>query len=316
MVLRGDFIFEDVKSALDDDGFSESAHLDVSLWSKSRGGRSVALVGDGVIVLGEDDRIREAIEVLVEGTGSIDEEEEVGDIVRALGETVLYMVDTRCDYRRCSVWGVGVQVERRDTVAAYAYMFRDEEAADDARHDVEDDLGDALDDVGGEVSGALLLVRGFVDDDRIDIDRRSGVLSFIEEDDAPVASVAVAAPIATPRTARRPRHRRRQLQRLWQPPLRLFRRWPSRRLPPPQHQGQRRRSCRPLLIPTSPTMPSLYCPLAIFPASRPITSRRARDSSTSRVTCGRRRRLSTTAGTSPGGSRCRVKVTVRARPLH
>ena len=105
VVLRGDFIFEDVKGALDDDGFSERAHLDVSLWSKSRGGRSVALVGDGVIVLGEDDRVREAIEVLVEGTGSIDEEEEVGDIVRALGETVLYMVDTRCDYRRCSVWG-------------------------------------------------------------------------------------------------------------------------------------------------------------------------------------------------------------------
>ena len=202
LVLRGDFYAEDVQDALEDADFRERSHREVDLWNDRRSDVSVAFVGEGVIVIviGEDDRVREAIDVFKEGAGSLREEEEVAAIVDALGEALVYRVEERCEYSGCGMWGTGVSVERGDTVAAYAYAFRDEDRAEREVDEVEDDLEYTFDDLEVDVEGSMVVVRGFVDEEYIEIDRSSGDLAYAiwEEPAAPAAPAPAPWPTPVP----------------------------------------------------------------------------------------------------------------------
>ena len=108
VILRGQFVAEDVQASLEDDRFRERPYLEVGVWRNSRMELSVAFVADDVIVLGEDDRVERAIDVFKEGERAVAQDEDVLAIVEALGETLVYSIDTRCRYRRCRTWGAGV----------------------------------------------------------------------------------------------------------------------------------------------------------------------------------------------------------------
>ena len=52
VILRGQFVAEDVQASLEDDRFRERPYLEVGVWRNSRMELSVAFVADDVIVLG------------------------------------------------------------------------------------------------------------------------------------------------------------------------------------------------------------------------------------------------------------------------
>ncbi|MCH8205411.1 MAG: peptidylprolyl isomerase [Chloroflexi bacterium] len=208
VVLRGQFVAEDVQASLEDDRFRERPYLEVGVWRNSRIELSVAFVADDVIVLGEDDRVDRAIDVFREGERAVAQDEEVLAIVEALGETLVYTIDTRCRYRRCRTWGAGSRVERGETFVTYAYLFRSEDAAEEAEDEVRDDVEDALDGLRVEVDQSLVVVSGRVDEGLVEIDTTSGALVFIgdeeqEEEEVPAVAVreVVVQPVPVPTPA-------------------------------------------------------------------------------------------------------------------
>ena len=206
VILRGQFVVEDVQASLEDDRFRERPYLEVGVWRNSRMELSVAFVADDVIVLGEDDRVERAIDIFKEGERAVAQDEDVLAIVEALGETLVYSIDTRCRYRRCRTWGAGSRVESGETFVTYAYLFRSEDAAEEAEDEVRDDVEDALDKLRVEVNESLVVVTGLVGEDLVEIDTISGALVFIGDDDEEevravaerVATAALAAPAAVP----------------------------------------------------------------------------------------------------------------------
>ena len=140
IILRGRFVVEDVEDALDDDGLRDSVHRDVTVWSERRGGVALAFVGEDVIVIGEEERVEDSVDVFIDEARSMDRDDEAEAIVDALEDALVYSVAEDCGYRACRRQGSAVRVEAGDLVAVFAFLFRNDDAAADAEGDIEDDL--------------------------------------------------------------------------------------------------------------------------------------------------------------------------------
>ena len=181
-ILRGRFVVEDVEDALDDDGLRDSVHRDVTVWSERRGGVALAFVGEDVIVIGEEERVEDSIEVFIDGTPSMDRDDEAEAIVDALEDALVYSVAEDCGYRACRRQGSAVRVEAGDLVAVFAFLFRNDDAAADAEGDIEDDLEDLVDDPRTETDGEMVIAESPVDEDQLGLDR-NGALAYRLEGD-------------------------------------------------------------------------------------------------------------------------------------
>ena len=176
-ILRGRFVVEDVEDALDDDGLRDSVHRDVTVWSERRGGVALAFVGEDVIVIGEEERVEDSIEVFIDGTRSMDRDDEAEAIVDALEDALVYSVAEDCSYRACRRQGSAVRVEARDLVAVFAFLFRNDDAATDAERDIEDDLEDLVDDPRTETDDEMVIAESPIDEDQLGLDR-NGALAY------------------------------------------------------------------------------------------------------------------------------------------
>ena len=183
-ILRGRFVVEDVEDALDDDGLRDGVHRDVTVWSERRGGVALAFVGEDVIVIGEEERVEDSIDVFIDGARSMDQDDEAEAIVDALEDGLVYSVAGDCSYRGCRRQGSAVRVEARDLVAVFAFLFRNDDAAADAEGDIEDDLEDLVDDPRTEADGEMVIAESPVDEDQLGLDR-DGALAYRLEGDGP-----------------------------------------------------------------------------------------------------------------------------------
>ena len=182
IILRGRFVVEDVEDALDDDGLRESVHRDVTVWSERRGGVALAFVGEDVIVIGEEERVEDSVDVFIDEARSMDRDDEAEAIVDALEDALVYSVAEDCGYRACRRQGSAVRVEARDLVAVFAFLFRNDDAAADAEGDIEDDLEDLVDDPRTETDGEMVIAESPVDEDQLGLDR-NGALAYRLEGD-------------------------------------------------------------------------------------------------------------------------------------
>ena len=181
-ILRGRFVTEDVEDALDDDGLRDSVHRDVTVWSERRGGVALAFVGEDVIVIGEEERVEDSIDVFIDEARSMDRDDEAEAIVDALDDALVYSVAEDCSYRACRRQGSAVRVEAGDLVAVFAFLFRNDDAAADAEGDIEDDLEDLVDDPRTEADGEMVIAESPVDEDQLGLDR-NGALAYRLEGD-------------------------------------------------------------------------------------------------------------------------------------
>ena len=182
IILRGRFVVEDVEDALDDDGLRDSVHRDVTVWSERRGGVALAFVGEDVIVIGEEERVEDSVDVFIDEARSMDRDDEAEAIVDALEDALVYSVAEDCGYRACRRQGSAVRVEAGDLVAVFAFLFRNDDAAADAEGDIEDDLENLVDDPRTETDGEMVIAESPVDEDQLGLDR-NGALAYRLEGD-------------------------------------------------------------------------------------------------------------------------------------
>ena len=176
-ILRGRFAAEDVEDALDDDGLRDSVHRDVTVWSERRGGGALAFVGEDVIVIGEEERVEDSIDVFIDEARSMEEDDQAEMIVDALEDALVYSVAEDCSYRGCRRQGSAVRVEARDLVAVFAILFRNDGAAADAERDIEDDLEELVDDPRTQTDDEMVIAESPVDEDQLGLDR-NGALAY------------------------------------------------------------------------------------------------------------------------------------------
>ena len=200
-VLRGVFSMNDVEDALEDEGFRDASYKDVTVWSERRGAVALALIGDDVIVMGEEQRVEEALDVFLDDARSMAQDEEAATIVDALEDAVLYSLSDDCSYRGCGRSASGARVERRDLVVLLVYAFRDADAASDAERDVEDDLDELADDPDVRVDGALVVAVSAAEEDELRLERDGALALRTEEESAPVATRASQQAVASPTPA-------------------------------------------------------------------------------------------------------------------
>ena len=181
-ILRGRFVAEDVEDALDDDGLRDSVHRDVTVWSERSGGVALAFVGEDVIVIGEEERVEDSIDVFIDEARSMEQDDEAEAIVDALEDALVYSVAEDCGYRDCRRQGSAVRVEAGDLVAVFAFLFRNDDAAADAEGDIEDHLEELVDDPRTEADGEMVIAESPVDEDQLGLDR-NGALAYRLEGD-------------------------------------------------------------------------------------------------------------------------------------
>ncbi len=192
-MLRGRFVVADVEDALDDEDFRDSDHRGVVIWSERGGGAALAFVGEDVIVIGEEERVEESIDVFLDDAQSVDQDDEAGAITEALEDALVYSVAEDCNYRGCRRQGSAVRVEAGDLVAVFAFLFRNDDAAADAEGDIEDDLQELVEDPRAEADGELVVVELPVDEGQLALDR-GGALAYRLDEDSPAARPTRAPP--------------------------------------------------------------------------------------------------------------------------
>ena len=203
VLLRGRFVVADVEDALDDEDFRDSDHRGVAIWSERGGGAALAFVGEDVIVIGEEERIEESIDVFLDDARSVDQDDEAGAITEALEDALVYSVAEDCNYRGCRRQGSAVRAEAGDLVTVFAFLFRNDDAAADTEGDIEDDLLEFVEDPRAEADGELVVVESPVDEGQLTLDR-DGALAYRLDEDSPAARPTRAPPTRAAEAAEQP----------------------------------------------------------------------------------------------------------------
>ena len=170
-VLQGTFSTEDVADELDDADYRDDVYRDIEVWVERRGNTAVALVAEDTVVVGEEDRVEESIDVFVDGTGSMDRDDEVAGLVDSLGDVLSYSVEETCAYRGCRRSANSVRVESGELVAVFAFVFRDEETASDAERNIEDDLEEMEFKPATDLDGTLVIVTTPVEEEEFRLEQ-------------------------------------------------------------------------------------------------------------------------------------------------
>ena len=201
-ILRGDLSVEDVEDALDDARFRDDTYRDVTVWTERGGNAAVAIVGGDVVVIGEEDRVEESIDVFKDGGRSMGQDDEVASAVESLGDVLVYSVADDCSYRGCRKWATGLRAENRELVTAYGFVFRNEDGASDAERDVEDDLEDWIDSPVVSVDGVVVVASSPMVEGEFSLGRRGSLIYAQRPDPTPTAAPpATAVPDPTPTAA-------------------------------------------------------------------------------------------------------------------
>ncbi len=197
-ILRGDLSVEDVEDALDDARFRDDTYRDVTVWTERGGNAAVAIVGEDVVVIGEE----ESIDVFKDGGRSMGQDDEVASAVESLGDVLVYSVADDCSYRGCRKRATGLRAENRELVTAYGFVFRNEDGASDAERDVEDDLEDWIDSPVVSVDGVVVVASSPIVEGEFSLGRRGSLIYVQRPDPTPTAApAATAVPEPTPTAA-------------------------------------------------------------------------------------------------------------------
>ena len=197
-VLQGIFSTDDVADALDDAGFRDDVYRDIEIWVERRSDTAVALVAEDTVVVGEGERVEDSVDAFIGATRSMEQEDDVSEIVDSLGDALAYSVEENCDYRGCRRLARGVGVESGELIADFIFAFRNEETASDAERDIDDDLEELGFEPATDLYGSLVTATFPVEEEEFRLNR-SAVLEFTsgEGEEPPVEQrPAPAAPRA------------------------------------------------------------------------------------------------------------------------
>ncbi len=175
LIVSGNLAKRDIRDKLEDRNYSDETYREYELWNN--GGSAVALLSatdedSDYAVLGEIEPVKDVLKALSRDSGSL------LDANDSLTKQVLSKVglgwyvstfDSCEEFRGCEAYAVAVSDSREEFLVdiRFAFLFRNERAADSAASDVEDEIYDRYEivDLKLKVEGEFVIIEASVDED-------------------------------------------------------------------------------------------------------------------------------------------------------
>ena len=145
-VLAGNFPFDDLRDAMEDEDWEEDTYRDFEVWD----GRNVALLeDDGIILLGSG-FASEVLKALDTGRGLIEDDGDMKRVLDKAGSGLIAFGTTEAcgsfgspNLRSCNAFGMSITGGTEETTSLRAaYLFSSEDRAESALDDVEEAILD------------------------------------------------------------------------------------------------------------------------------------------------------------------------------
>ena len=177
MVFEGDLSFGDIRDVLHDNDAREDTFRGVEIWEDLAAEWGAAVYGDaGVLVIGDNRRVKDTIRAVESGYGSIANADET-NIRRVLdgagrGWILVAYADGEgpCRGIGCEAWASAIAdgEEEYDVKQTIAALFSTEREAESSADAVADSLEDHWEVGDVTVDGALVTVEATADEDDVD----------------------------------------------------------------------------------------------------------------------------------------------------
>ena len=175
LIVSGNLAKRDIRDKLEDRNYSEETYREYELWNN--GGSAVALLSaidtdSDYAVMGETEPVKDVLKALSRNSGSLfDANDSVTRQVLSKVGLGWYVsaFDSCEEFRGCKSYAVSVSDSREEflTDIKFAFLFRNERAADSAASDVEDEIYDRYEiiDLQLKVNGEFVIIEASVDED-------------------------------------------------------------------------------------------------------------------------------------------------------
>ena len=148
ILMKGGFVFEDIRDVLDDHIYEDSPYRGYEVWAAANASGAFALLEESgyLISAPSEDAVEEALKTLYRGSGSLADAEsgnEMKRILDKLGENpvVFASVTDSCTVRRCQGYGfavTGYDIDGEELTVEVAMLFSSEGAAEAAADDYDE----------------------------------------------------------------------------------------------------------------------------------------------------------------------------------
>lgn len=175
LVVSGNLNKREIRNVAQDRNYSDETYRNYELWSN--GSSAVALLTDAdensdYIVRGDVGPVKNVLKSLSRDSGSLldDSESTTKQVLRKVGAGwYLSTFDSCEEFRGCEAYGVAVSDSREEFLVniRFAFLFRNERAADSAASDVEDEIYDRYEivDLNLRVEDSFVVIEASVDED-------------------------------------------------------------------------------------------------------------------------------------------------------
>ena len=175
LIVSGVLDKGDIRDKLEDRSFSEETYREYELWSNS--GNAVAILSEAdsdteYALIGATEPVRNVLKDLSRNSGSLMRAEDslTRKVLGRVGKGWYVSTFDSCEeFRGCKAYAVSVSDSREEFLVdiRFAFLFRNERAADSAASDVEDEIYDRYEvvDLKLKVEGEFVIIHSSVDED-------------------------------------------------------------------------------------------------------------------------------------------------------
>ena len=137
--LNGDFNLDAIRDQLEDEDYDKDEYLGVEIWY---GYSDTLAIHNGTLILGDEDGVEEAIEVIAYPEISVYEKnEDIRDVISGLSPGLFSMVTIEAFYPGAGGVGMAFSKVNADLMEfSGCFLFEDNEDAEDALSDIEGDM--------------------------------------------------------------------------------------------------------------------------------------------------------------------------------
>ncbi len=137
--VSGDFDFDSIRNALEDEGYEQDEYLDVEIWYDNHD--AVVIHGD-TLIIGYDDGVEGAIEAISDSQASVySSNEAIRDVIGELPSGLFSVVTAEAFFPGAEVMAMSFSKEDADSMKfSGCFIFEDSESAEDSLDSIEGDL--------------------------------------------------------------------------------------------------------------------------------------------------------------------------------
>ena len=174
ILIEGSFDSSEIADALEDAGFDTDTYngVDILVMEVYGSATWIALWDDGLLIMGDEDDVKDCIDVIEDEEGSLYHDDDFKDAADRIGDGLVAMLmggeGAAAEYEGGEVLGMSYDAKDSDTAKVKGVLvFEDEDAADDAMDEIEEDLEEEQewDNFDIDQSGNIIEASGEIDID-------------------------------------------------------------------------------------------------------------------------------------------------------